>query len=177
MLAGGYFALDGLALSGVSAVTQGALWLIVFTLTGIGEECLWRGYIQTTLTRGMGFWRAGILASLLFALAHSTNPGETALGIAQVFVAGMIFVVILRVSGSLWPGIGFHAGWDWGQSYFYGTPDSGFLSDGHLLNSHPVGAALFSGGSVGPEGSVLATPVFFLGASIFVWLLRRLPKK
>jgi hypothetical protein len=33
--------------------------------------------------------------------------------------------------------VGFHAGWDWGQSYFYGTPDSGLVVQNHLLASHP----------------------------------------
>lgn len=174
LVASGYFSLDGLALSGSSAVGYALAWLLVFSMTGVVEELVWRGYVQSTLTRGMGFWPAAVLGSLLFATAHLTNPGETFLGIAQVFVAGMVFCLILRVSGSLWLGIGIHAGWDWGQSYFYGTPDSGLLAAGHLFKSHPLGSDLISGGTAGPEGSAFATPAIVGGVFAFLWLLKRI---
>ena len=50
------------------------------------------------------------------------------------------------MTGSLWWAIGFHAAWDWGESYFYGTSDSGLMARGHLFGEHPVGKLLWSGG-------------------------------
>ena len=66
-------------------------------------------------------------------------------------------------------GGGCHAGWDWAQSYFYGTSDSGLIIEGHLLSEHPTGPALWSGGTTGPEGSLL---IFVLLAimSLVMWL-------
>jgi membrane protease YdiL (CAAX protease family) len=170
---GGYWSFDGVALEGLSVLTYGLVWFLVFTMTGVVEETLWRGYVQSTLARGLGFWPAAFIGSLLFAFAHMGNPGETLAGLGQVFVAGLLFCLVLRTSGSLWLGIGLHAGWDWGQSYFYGTPDSGFVSAGHLINSHAVGSTLFSGGSAGPEGSLFTLPVLVLGVLVFLWICRR----
>lgn len=170
---GGYWAFDGLGLQGTSALAYALVWLLVFTLTGIVEETVWRGYVQTTLARGMGFWPAAVIGSLLFASAHMGNPGESKLGLVQVFVAGLVFCLVFRASGSLWFGIGVHAGWDWGQSYLYGTPDSGLVSAGHLMTSHAIGAPLLSGGSVGPEGSLFSMPVLVLGMLVLLWICRR----
>lgn len=70
---------------------------------------------------------------------------------------------------SLWWAVGAHAGWDWGQSYFYGTADSGLIAQGRFLNSRPVGNTLWSGGTAGPEGSVLVVPLLVLIA-VGMWL-------
>jgi hypothetical protein len=51
--------------------------------------------------------------------------------------------------------MGFHAAWDWGETFFYSVPDSGMVAPGHLLSSSLRGAPWLSGGSVGPEGSLL----------------------
>jgi membrane protease YdiL (CAAX protease family) len=173
LAAGGVLVFDGLALHGLPILGYGALWLAAFILVGLSEETLFRGYVLTTLTRGIGFWPAALVSSLLFGAAHLSNKGETALGIVGVVSAGLVFCLLLRVSGSLWMAIGFHATWDWAQSYFYGTPDSGMLTMGHLFLSHPAGNVRFSGGLDGPEGSVLAAPVMVAGLLAMVWLSRR----
>jgi membrane protease YdiL (CAAX protease family) len=173
LAAGGVLVFDGLALHGLPILGYGALWLAAFILVGLSEETLFRGYVLTTLTRGIGFWPAALVSSLLFGAAHLSNKGETALGIVGVVSAGLVFCLLLRVSGSLWMAIGFHATWDWAQSYFYGTPDSGMLAMGHLFLSNPAGNVRFSGGLDGPEGSVLAAPVMVAGLLAMVWLSRR----
>jgi hypothetical protein len=58
-----------------------------------------------------------------------------------------------------------HAAWDWGESFFYGVPDSGAVAQGHLLNSSLHGANWLTGGTVGPEGSWLVFPVLLLMAA------------
>jgi hypothetical protein len=95
-----------------------------------------------------------------FALIHMGNAGETRLGIVAVAFFGMFAAATLRVTGNLWLAVGAHAGWDWAQSYFYGVRDSGTVLPGHLFNPHSAGPAWLSGGSVGPEGSVV-TLVFW----------------
>ncbi len=170
---GGFLVFDGEALHGLPILSYGLLWLVGFGLVGIAEEITFRGYIQSTLTRGLGFWPASILTSLLFGAAHVPNHGESVLGLTLVVAAGLVFCILLRVSGSLWMGIGFHAAWDWAQSYFYGTPDSGMLAQGHFLLSHAAGNARFSGSEAGPEGSALAAPVMIAGLLALIWICRR----
>jgi membrane protease YdiL (CAAX protease family) len=169
----GYLLFAGVALHGSAIATYAVLWFLAFLLAGLAEEWTMRGYLLSTLARGLGFWPAAVLSSLLFALAHLQNQGETPLGIASVFAAGLAFCALLRVSGSLWLGIGMHAAWDWAQSYLYGTPDSAFMAKGHLLISHAAGDPRLSGGAVGPEGSLLATPIMILGLLALIAALRQ----
>ncbi len=164
----GVLVFDGFQLSGVSAFKYAVVWALMFLLVGIVEESLLRGYLQYTLSRGIGFWGAALLLSLVFALLHISNSGESLLGLLSVAAGGLFFCLSLWYTKSLWWAIGFHAGWDWGQSYFYGTPDSGLVMQGHLLAEHPAGAPLWSGGTTGPEGSLFLFPLLILMA-ICMW--------
>jgi membrane protease YdiL (CAAX protease family) len=161
---------DGRALSGASIAVYGFKWLIAFILVGLGEEYAFRGYLQFTLMRGVwglaekispanarpiAFWLATLLLSFLFLLAHAGNGGETHFGLFAVFLAGITFAYALWRTGSLWWAIGFHATWDWAQSFLFGVADSGGVSVGRLFITHPQGKPLLSGGTTGPEGSVL----------------------
>ena len=171
--AGGYLAFDGVALHGLAIAGYGLLWLGAFFLAGLSEEMMYRGYLQATLARGIGFWPAAFLLSTLFAAAHLQNGGETAWGIASVLASGLILCLLLRTSGSLWLGIGFHGAWDWAESFLYGTPDSGLMVKGHLLISHALGNPGMSGGSAGPEGSALAGPMLLVGLVVLIVVGRR----
>ncbi len=168
---------DGRALTGPAIFVFGAKWLVAFLCVGLFEESLTRGYLQYSLSRGLyglgrrispnharavSFWIAAIFMSCLFGAVHLLNPGESAPGIAAVFLAGMVFSYALWHTGSLWWAIGFHMAWDWAQSFLYGVPDSGFLSAGRLFNTHPTGNPLLSGGTAGPEGSVFVLPTLVL---------------
>jgi hypothetical protein len=164
----GYLAIDGRALGGGKALHYAMVWGGVFLLVGFFEESLLRGYLQFTLTRGLGFWWGAILLSFLFGFAHGHNPGESPVGLFAAGAIGLVFCLSLWYTGSLWWAVGFHAAWDWGESYFYGTADSGMVAQGHLLKEHPVGTPLWSGGTTGPEGSVL---VFALMAVMVVLMV------
>lgn len=173
LVAGRFLAFDGRALQGLPILGYGLLWLLDFLMVGVREEVMYRGFLQKTLTRGIGFWPAAILVSILFGAGHIANHGETIVGVTGVMIRALFYCFLLRLTGSLWAGIGFHAAWDWAQSYLYGTRQSGHVMQGHLFNSHPLGARLMSGGSVGPEGSLLWAPPFVLGLLVFFWALRR----
>jgi uncharacterized protein len=149
-------------LSGSSILRFASLWAIAFLMVGLFEEYLLRGYAQFTLTTGMGFWPAAFLLSFLFAFLHRNNPGETMFGLFQIVLIALFFCFTLWRTGTLWFAVGFHAAWDWGQSFFYGTPDSGIAAEGHLLHSSFAGPAWLTGGTVGPEGSVLVAPLILL---------------
>lgn len=191
LAAAGLLVFDGVALAGAAAAIYAAEWFLAFLFVGLLEEFLFRGFLQYTLARGVagitralspanlrartiGFWVAAFVFSVvLFALAHVGNGGETLLGIAAVSSAGLVFVYSLYRTGSLWWAIGFHATWDWAQSYLYGVADSGQVMEGHLLNTHPAGTALLSGGTTGPEGSILVLPTLLLTALIIRHTLPR----
>jgi uncharacterized protein len=151
-----------LVLHGVRMAKFGGFWAAMFLAVGLYEEFFFRGYSQFTLARGIGFWPASIALSTLFGGMHLGNPGERWQGALAAAVIGLFFCFTLRRTGSLWFAVGFHAAWDWGETFFYSVPDSGIKSPGHLLSSSSRGAEWLSGGSVGPEGSVLCFVVIAL---------------
>ena len=95
------------------------------------------------------------------------------MGILGAMVIGFFFCLTLRRTGNLWFAVGFHAAWDWGESYFYSVPDSGGMAPGHLLHSSLQGPRWLTGGSVGPEGSVF---LFVLLALLWVVFDRVYPE-
>ena len=109
-----------------------------------------------------GFWQAAWVTSTLFGFIHTGNNGENWIGIFAAAAIGFVFCVSIRVTGSAWWAIGCHAAWDWAETYFYGTADSGMVAKGHYLTTSPAGNALWSGGADGPEGSLLVLGVILL---------------
>ena len=187
--AAGLLVFDGRLLFGVSAFRYGFIWLTGFLLVGLLEELVSRGYLQFTLTRGLseifrwlfgalhanalGFWTAALILSFAFGFGHRSNPGESPLGLLSAGLAGFLFCLSLWRTGSLWWAIGFHASWDWAQSFLYGVPDSGLMIQGHLYATHAVGRPYLSGGLTGPEGSLLLLPVMLAGVGIILLTLPR----
>jgi hypothetical protein len=218
---GGWIQFGPVELSGAKVFSFGALWAVVFLLTGLGEEGSFRCFMQFTLTRGINFWwalgivgaictylllqgkgngiwgvyfaallglapclwlhlkktegsnfwQAAWVTSTLFGFIHTSNGGENWIGIFAAAVIGFVFCVSIRLTGSAWWAIGCHAAWDWAESYFYGTADSGMVAQGHYLSTSPAGNVLWSGGADGPEGSLLVLGVllFLLAALIVIY--------
>lgn len=170
----GYLGMDGRSLSGKAILSYAAEWGLVFLIVGFFEESIMRGYVQFTLTRGIGFWWGALLMSCLFGFGHHNNPGESPVGLFSAGAIGLVFCLSLWYTGSLWWAIGFHAAWDWGESFFYGTADSGIIVRGHLFSEHPAGKLLWSGGLTGPEGSLLVVPLLLLIVlAMVLWWGRR----
>lgn len=144
-----------LLLHGMGLARFAIFWAGLFLLVGFFEEFLLRGYTQFTLARGVGFWPAAVLLSAAFGASHLKNPGEAWTGALAASLIGLFLCLTLRRTGSLWFAVGFHAAWDWGESFFYSVPDSGAISPGHLLSSSFHGSRWITGGSVGPEGSLV----------------------
>jgi len=132
------------------------LWFVAFVSVGLSEEYLFRGYAQYTLARGIGFWPAAIFLSVLFGAGHLWNPGESYVGAAGVVATGLLFAFTLRRTGNLWLAVGWHAAFDFGETFLYSVPDSGMLFEHHLSTASLHGATWLTGGTVGPEGSVFS---------------------
>ncbi|MGH9636532.1 MAG: lysostaphin resistance A-like protein [Candidatus Angelobacter sp.] len=171
------FYFGNISLLNAQILGWGTLWFFVFLLVGFFEEFSFRGYFLYTLADGIGFWPAAIIQAILFARVHMGNGGETRIGIIATGVFALFAAATLWRTGNLWLAVGAHAGWDWGQSFFFGVNDSGFQSPGHLFNPHLVqGPDWLTGGSVGPEGSVLTLIFWVLMTVFFLWLYRKRPE-
>ncbi|MGA2348569.1 MAG: CPBP family intramembrane glutamic endopeptidase, partial [Candidatus Sulfotelmatobacter sp.] len=123
------------------------------------------------------FWTSALLFSVVFASGHLGNPGENKFGIIMVFVDGMAMCFSLWRTGDLWWAIGNHAAWDWGQTFLYGTPNSGMLGANALMHPSFHGPLLLAGGTDGPEGSVLVliSEAIFVVSVALIYRRRRYP--
>jgi len=161
------YSIDSVALHGITILKYGALWALGFLFVGLYEEFIMRGYSLYTLASGITFWPSAVILSLVFFLGHVHNSGEDWLGLANVFLFGMFACFTLWKTGSLWFAVGVHAAWDWGQTFFYSTPDSGLKANGQLLNVHISGPVWLSGGAAGPEGSLICAIFLLLSLAAF----------
>jgi hypothetical protein len=166
---GGY-SFGELDIHGPSLWGWGLYWAVAFVLVGLSEEFLFRGYMQYTLARGVGFWPAAVCLSLLFGADHLRNPGEGLAGVANVAVTGLVFAFALKRTGNLWLAVGWHASFDFGETFLFSVPNSGFVFDHHLCNAVLHGPAWLTGGAVGPEGSAFS----FVTLAIFALLIHLL---
>jgi membrane protease YdiL (CAAX protease family) len=167
------FQFGNVILHGARLARFAAFWSVFFLLVGLFEEFWLRGYAQFTLARGIGFWPAALVLSCAFGLIHLRNGGEHWTGLLAAALLGFFFCLTLRRTGNLWFAVGFHAAWDWGETFFYSVPDSGSVWPGHLLSSSLRGPQWLSGGSVGPEGSLLC---FVVIAAVWIAFDRVYPR-
>jgi len=152
---GGY-SFGNLAVHGARLLGWGLVWAVAFVFVGLAEEFLFRGYTQYTLARGIGFWPAALALSLVFGVAHQWNPGEGTMGLLNIVVTGAVFAFALRRTGNLWLAVGWHASFDFGETFLFSVPNSGLVMEHHLSNAALHGSVWLTGGTAGPEGSVFS---------------------
>jgi uncharacterized protein len=159
----GTYSFGRLALTGAEILGYGALWAAAVTMVGLAEEFGLRGYLQYTLSRGVGFWPAACITSALFGLAHLDIRGEPWTAVASIALGGLFFCLALRRTGNLWFPVGAHAAWDWGLSFLYSTNPA---ARGHLFFPSLHGSKWLTGGDAGPEGNALMAVLLCVGMGI-----------
>ena len=124
----------------------------------VTEELWMRALLLRLLWRAFGPVPAFIVAALVFGGLHLANPGATPLAGATVVMAGLMFCALYAWTGRLWVPIGVHLAWNLAQGYLFGATVSGGTLGGSVLLStaRPGAPAWLTGGTFGPEASVLA---------------------
>jgi uncharacterized protein len=150
-----------------------ALALLFFALAAALEELLFRGYAFRVLESAAGPLAAVLVSSALFALAHGWNPNVALLGLANIFLAGVLLAVAYLRTRSLWFVTALHAGWNWVMAAVLDAPVSGIEQlDTPLYDLRVGGPSWWSGGTFGPEAGVPATLVL-AAATAWFWRSRR----
>lgn len=173
---GGYVSFQGWAEHGTDLWRYLVIWLLAMLGVGLTEEMQFRGYAQSALTRGLGFWPAALLLSLLFGAEHLQKPMETPIDIGNIVLLGLFMAYSVRQTGSIWFAIGFHAAFDFFALSFYGSPNTGnngLPLEHHLLDTHIAGPAWLTGGPQGLEASWLVPP---LTLAMFLLLCKFYPE-
>jgi len=171
------FSVHGLSLNAPAATRYGLLYFAGFITVGMFEEFAFRGYLQSTLQLAAGFWPAAAILAVGFGAIHLGNPGEAKFGALMAGLFGLLAAFTLRRTGNIWFAIGLHTMWDWGETFFYSVRDSGVPAAGHLINSDFHGPTWLTGGTVGPEGSLIVFGVLGISAVgiHFIFPARKFP--
>ncbi|HEX8671966.1 MAG TPA: type II CAAX endopeptidase family protein [Longimicrobium sp.] len=143
--------------------------LAIFTVAAAAEEVMFRGYALQALVQGTGVWPAILLTSAAFAAGHANNPNVTWLGLANIFLAGIMLAVAYLRTRSLWFATALHMGWNWVMSALLDFPVSGAQFDTPLYSAREMGADWWTGGPFGPEAGLAATFAIVAGTA---WMMR-----
>ncbi|MEL6820732.1 MAG: type II CAAX endopeptidase family protein [Calditrichota bacterium] len=147
------------------------LLLLEMIFVGYWEELVFRGYLLQNMTDGMGLKIAVVVSCLLYGLIHSANPNAGILSSTIIVLFGFLRIYGYLATNMLWLSIGMHIGWN-----FFQGPVFGFAASGHqhatLLNVSSTGPDWLSGGSFGPEGSILMIPIVLLALWVMQWWSR-----
>lgn len=140
-----------------------ALDLAAFTVAAAFEEAAFRGYPFQVLTQAIGPVAATLLASAAFAVAHLGNPNVTAIGLLNIFLAGVLLSAAYLRTRSLWFATAVHVGWNWTMASLFDLPVSGLgFFNTPLYDVAETGPDWMTGGPFGPEGGLGATVAFAL---------------
>jgi membrane protease YdiL (CAAX protease family) len=125
----------------------------------VNEELLFRGVVFRILEERTGSVIALVASSLIFGLTHLVNDHATLWGtLALGIEGGTLTAACYLISRSLWLPIGLHFAWDFTHIGIFGLPTSSSVgaAETGLLHTRLAGADLLTGGSFGPEASLVA---------------------
>jgi membrane protease YdiL (CAAX protease family) len=140
----------------------GALFTPALLFCGaLGEEIAFRGFTMQYLMRGYGRWAAIIGTGALFGVLHAGNPGATTMSTINTAGFGIVFGAAVLRSRDLWLPAGIHFAWNTALP-FLGVGLSGITIKVTGYELIWTAGDFWSGGSYGPEASVVTSVVIVL---------------
>ena len=108
---------------------------VSYITVGINEEFFFRGYLYKSLTT-YGKAAAYIGSTLVFMLIHFLNQEISVLYLIMLLLISLLYVLLLDFTGSIWPGVIIHAGYDLVLSLTGGVIEKGSLIRWLYLDSN-----------------------------------------
>ena len=143
-------------------------YLMAYFVVAVGEEIVFRGIMFRLLDSQFNVWVALIVSAIVFGAAHIINPNATVVSTIGISLAsGVLFGLLFKYYRTLWVPIGIHWSWNFVQGTVTGSPVSGMVPDYSILKSVTSGPELLTGGSFGPEASII---LMILGLVLCIWL-------
>ncbi len=149
--------------------------LAVSILAGVGEELAFRGALFRIVEEGFGTTGALVTSAVVFGLLHALNPGATVVSTTAIAIeAGILLGAAYALTRNLWFPIGLHSGWNFTEGGIFGVSVSGGPTGKGIFSVSLAGHRLLTGGSFGPEASVVAIAVCLAaGIVLLVLTVRR----
>lgn len=130
---------------------------------GFYEEVFFRGYALKNLAEGftfgglnhnIGLIIAVVFTSVIFGLAHLSNPNANLISTVNIIFAGLMLALPYILTGSLGLSVGIHFAWNFSMGSIFGLPVSGLDLGGSIISTEINGPAIFTGGEFGPEAGI-----------------------
>jgi membrane protease YdiL (CAAX protease family) len=140
----------------------------------LAEELMFRGLPLVVAARVLGRGGAILVLSILFALAHLSNPEVTAAGIGNIALAGIFLSLAFYSPGGMWTAFGAHLGWN-ATLAALAAPVSGLPFDIPYIDYRMGSPVWLTGGAFGPEGGLLATATLAATVILVAQWIRKEP--
>ena len=105
---------------------------------------------------------------------HMASAGWTLAGLFSVALAGVMFAAAYAATGRLWLPIGMHAAWNFTQGSVFGMLVSGNETGSGLIIGKLEGPDFLTGGSFGPEATIVTVIVVLTTTAYLLWRMVKL---
>jgi CAAX protease family protein len=138
------------------------------------EELLLRAILFRIAEQAFGTTTAVVLSAGIFGLLHGLNHGATLMSdVAIALEAGVLLALAYALTRNLWLAVGIHLGWNFAEGSIYGAAVSGTTPAHTLLRGSLTGARTLTGGSFGPEASIVSIAVCLVASAVFLLFIIR----
>lgn len=141
---------------------------LLFIFQSASEELMSRSFLLVAIESRFGSVMGILLSSMVFFILHAGNPNVTNFALFNIFIAGILFGVLLVWFRNFWLLLGFHAGWNFVQGVVYDFNVSGldfFSTIRFDVNQDNI----ITGGAFGPEGSVIVSSLLVVCLMLIYW--------
>lgn len=156
------------------------VFLIAVFIQSSSEELTDRVYLYQKLRRRYRNPLVAILfSSVVFMAMHMANPGFTVVAGSQIFLAGLIWALIVYYYDRVWVAFWFHAAWNYTQNIIFGLPNSGVVSEYSIFRLEAASArnGLFYNVNFGVEGSIGSSLILLVILIALIVINRGKPEK
>jgi uncharacterized protein len=155
-----------------------AILLACFVVQSGVEEFIFRGWLLSTATRRWNLTAGFIASSLAFTFLHF-SPHQPFREIVMSFTFGLFACAWAWRAGSIWGVMGWHAGWNWFAGVGFAVPITGLdvQLPALLVQLVPSGPDFLTGGSAGPESSILTIDILAAATLLLLVSPKQLAEK
>ena len=129
------------------------------------EEVLLRAFVPAFLEENYAWDVIAFVSGVLFIFHHIGNMeyfGFDKYFCLNVFLIGVLEIMITRKTHNIWWAVGFHTAWNFTQEYIFGLPNSGMSSSLAIFSTTNAKTNFFFNEVYGNEGSLLCTCVIVI---------------
>ncbi len=161
-----------LSFDGIDIVYLLLAFAVVLIQSG-AEEALCRGYVFQALRERYGYLFAAIVNSAIFAAMHLGNPGITWISVAEIFVIGYLFSMMMEHVQSLWMPIAVHTAWNYTQNIILGLPNSGLVSEKAIFRLEGAKESILYSFKFGIEGGIPSVIICVLACVAIYFIYKK----